>query len=199
MDEDQLKIEEAVKVVACKHASSTSSITQSADIGRQFAIIKSSTKTTTSVNLPNGFGLKGLIEDIFDDHKSRGLLLLKLPAQKAIVDHIVSCSEIFGKAMCPKTTKKGFIENGMIDEATHTYPDIKKMLQTCKGNVTQEAEDIIFDNFSQLYQLMKKEGHIKEEIYDRLRLAKDMNYAKETVEKPDGISQEMRHRAKILK
>ena len=53
--------------------------------------------------------------------------------------------------MRPKTTKKGFIKNGMIDESAHTYPDIKKMLQTCKGDITQEAEDIIFNNFSELY------------------------------------------------
>ena len=194
-----MKKEAVVKVVACKHASSTSSIQQSADIGRQFAIVKFTSKTTTAVNLPNGFGLKGFIEDIFDDYKSRGILHLKLPARKAILDHIVSCSEIFGKAMSPKTTRKGFVENGMIDENTETYPDIVKMLQTCKGEISQQAEDIIFDNFSALYQMMKYEGHIKEEMYNYLGLPKDTNYEKEVVEKPDQIRQEMRHRAKILR
>ena len=32
--------------------------------------------------------------------------------------------------MNPKTTQKGHIENGMIDEITHTYPDIVKILNT---------------------------------------------------------------------
>ena len=101
-----MKKEEELKVLACKHASSTSSITQSADIGRQFAIVKSQSKTTTAVNLPTGFGLKGDMEGIFDDYKARGFLSLKLIARKAIIDHIVSCSEIFGKAMSPRTKKR---------------------------------------------------------------------------------------------
>ena len=147
-----------MKVIACKHASSTSSITQSADIGRQFAIAKSLSKTTTSVNLPSGFGLKGEMEDVFDDYKARGILMLKLPARKAIIDHIVSCSEIFGKSMSPKTTRKGFIENGMIDENTNTYPDIRRMLQTCKGDIKQEVEDLIFNHFSELYQEINTSG-----------------------------------------
>ena len=107
-----------------KHASSTSAISQSADIGRQFVIVKDGTKTVTAINLPNGYGMKGFIEDMFVEYKSKGILSIKLQARKAIIDHIVSCPEIFGKAMAPKTTRKGFIVNGMIDEATETYPDI---------------------------------------------------------------------------
>ena len=194
-----MNYEDGVKVVSCKHASSTSSIVQSADIGRQFAIIKTGTKTTTSVNLPHGFGMKGYLEELFDTYKASGALTLKLPARKAITDHIVSCPEIFGKAMCPKTTKKGFIVNGMIDGETHTYPDIIKMLQTCKQEVKQDQVDLVFKHFSTLYSIMKEEGHITEEVYDRLGFDPDTNYTGDTVSKPDEISNEMRHRAKVLR
>ena len=187
-----------MKLLACKHASSTSSITQSADIGRQFAILKASNKTTTATNLPNGFGLKGFISDTFDKLNANGVLHLKLPARKAIIDHCVCCPEMFGKAMSPKTTKKGFIENGMIDSKTHTYPDLTMLLRTCKSEFTQEHEDLFFKNFSKLYTAMKTDGHIKEELYDAIGFPSDTNYAGETVEKPDNIRQEMRHRAKIL-
>ena len=125
-----MNMEDGIKVLACKYASSTSSIVQSADIGRQFAIVKTGTKTTTSVNLPHGFGMKGFLEDLFATHQASGVLTLKLTARKAIIDHIVSCPDIFSNAMSPKTTKKGFIKNGMIDDKTHIYPDINKMLQT---------------------------------------------------------------------
>ena len=37
--------EEDLKVLACKHAGSTSSIQQLADIGRQFAVMKAENKT----------------------------------------------------------------------------------------------------------------------------------------------------------
>ena len=138
--------------MAYKHVSSTSSITQSADIGRQFANIKSLTKTTTAVHLPRGFGLKGYLEDMFDLKKASEELILKLPARKAIIDHCVCCPEIFAKAMTPKTTKRGFIENGMIDSKSHLYPNVTMMLKTCKSEVKQEYEDLFIDNFSYLYK-----------------------------------------------
>ena len=186
-------------MLANKHASSTSTICQMADIGRQFAILKAETKTTTAVNLPSGYGLKGQLEDELDRLKAGGVLILKTPARKAIIDHVVTCPEIYGSAMKPKTTKKGYIKNGMIDELTEIYPDIITMLQTCKlQDVKQEYEDLLFDNFSILYQTMKSKGHIPEELYDQLGFPPDTNYAGDKVDKPDGISQEMRHRAKIL-
>ena len=186
-------------VLACKHASSTSTIVQAADIGRQFAVVKTDSKSTTAINLPHGFGMKGFLEDMFDIKKARGELVIKLPARKAIIDHIVSCPEIFGKAMLPKTTKKGFVVNGMLDEQIHTYPDIIKMLRTCKQEVKKEQEDLVFKHFSELYTIMKTDGHITEEVYDRLGFISDTNYAGNKVDKPDNISQETRHRANILR
>ena len=96
----------SVKVLAFKHVSSIFSITQCANIGRQFITLKASSKTTTVTNLPHGFGLKCYLEDTFDNLKASGTLTLKLPARKVIIDHIVSCPEIFGKAMIPKATKR---------------------------------------------------------------------------------------------
>ena len=198
VDNDQMKREESMKVSANKHASSSSTIAQSADIGRQFAITKSENKTTTSVNIPRGFGLKGIIEEEFNTLAAKGVLILKLPARKAILDHIVSCPEIFGKSMSPKTTKKGFVKNGMIDEITHLYPDIHMMLKTCKQEVKQEQVDKVYTNFPELYSIMQAEGHIREEVYNRMGFNKDTNYQNDVVIKPDNISNEMRHRAKIL-
>ena len=56
-----MKKDSELKVIACKHASSTSAVQQMADIGRQFAIFKAACKTTTAINVPSGFGLKGEI------------------------------------------------------------------------------------------------------------------------------------------
>ena len=60
---EQLEKEEVLKILTMKHASSISSITQSADIGRQFAILKQTSKKATSINVPSGFGLKGILKD----------------------------------------------------------------------------------------------------------------------------------------
>ena len=98
--------ENGIKVLANKHASSTSCICQICDVGRQFAVIKVDTKTTTAVNLPSGYSLKGLFEEKLDRLKASGILLLKTPDRKAIIDHVVTCPEIYGNAMKPKITKK---------------------------------------------------------------------------------------------
>ena len=125
--------------------------------------------------------------------------MLKVPVRKAMIDHIASCPEIYGKEMQPKTTKKGHVENGMEDEETHTYPDMHKMLKTCKlQDFKQEYENLLFDIFSELYQTIKNNGHIPEEVYDILGFPPDTNYNGDEIEKPYGISHKMRHRAKIL-
>ena len=87
----------------------------------------------------------------------------------------------------------------MEDEETHTYPDVHKMLNTCKLRYfKQEYENLLFYNFSQLYQTMKNNGRIPEEVYDRLIFPPYTNYNGDEIDKPDGISQEMRHQARIL-
>ena len=45
---------------------------------------------------------------------------------------------------------------------------------------------------------MKSDGHITENVYDRIGFYSDSNYIGGKVKKPDIISQETRHRAKIL-
>lgn len=151
------------------------------------------------MNIPSGYGLKGQLEYESDCLYGSGTLILKLPARRAMIDHIVSCPEIYGKAMQPKTTKKGCVENGMEDEVTHTYPDLYRMLKAYKlQDFKQEYDNLLYENFSELYQTMKKNGHIPEELYNMISFLSDANYNGDEIEKPDGISQEMRHRAKIL-
>ena len=99
-----MEFENSLKVLANKHASSTSTICQMADIGRQFAILKAETKTTTAVNLPSGYGLKGQLENKLDRLKANGILMLKTPACKAIINHVVTSPEIYGSTMKSKTT-----------------------------------------------------------------------------------------------
>ena len=101
-----MEIEKNLKISANKHASSTSSVQQSADIGRQFALFKLENKTTTAINLPHGFGLKALLEYKLDMFKASGALMLKLPARKAVIDHYTCCLKVLGKTMAQKSIKK---------------------------------------------------------------------------------------------
>ena len=43
------------------------------------------------------------------------------------------------------------------------------MMKTCKRqDLKQEYKNLLFDNFSELYQSMKNTGQIKEEVIDKL-------------------------------
>ena len=45
----------------------------------------------------------------------------------------------------------------MSDKETHTYPDVFKMMKTYKcQDLKQEYGNLLLDNFSELYQSMKK-------------------------------------------
>ena len=100
--------EDFMKVLASKYVRSTSLIVQSINIGRQFAIVKAETKTTKTINLPNGYGMKGNLECMFDGYKAQVILSFKLPACKTITNHINLCPEIFGKAMAPKSKEGAY-------------------------------------------------------------------------------------------
>ena len=82
VENDQITNDSELKVIAYKHASSTSLVHQMTDIGRQFAIFKNACKTTTAINLPSGFRLKVEIEYQLDFFSADGKLNLKLPARK---------------------------------------------------------------------------------------------------------------------
>ena len=57
-----MNIDARLKILANKHASTTSTITQMEDLGHNFAIMKVKNITTTSTHLPSGYGLKGQLE-----------------------------------------------------------------------------------------------------------------------------------------
>ena len=72
------------------------------------------------------------------------------------------------------------------------------LLQTCKSEILQKHEGLLFDNFSELYQIMRKDVHIKEEVYKKMVFLADTNYTRKEVDKPDSIRQKGRQHAKIL-
>ena len=126
------------------------------------------------MNIPSGFGVKSLLEDKLTRHQASKKLNLKTLMTKAIIDHTILCPEIFGNAMQPKITKRGFIENGMIHDKVETYPDIIKMMRTCKlKDFQQEHGDTIINIFSDLYQEMKEKGQILEKTFERLKFSRD--------------------------
>ena len=98
-----------------------------------------------------------------------------------------------------KTTKKGFVQNGMLDEVTELYPDIYKMMQTCKStDIKQEYKCLLFKHFWILYQTMKDRGDIPESLHRGLGFLSDANYARKYIDKLNNILSKIWHFAKLV-
>ena len=122
-------------------------------------------KTTTFKNLP-GVGLKFNFTEKLKELFDTGVLFLKTTAKKALIDHVVSAPDTMTRSMHVKNLFKGFQENGMRDSLTSHYPNLHKIIKTCKRELTKEEEDLIISTFPVLYKKMMDEGHIPEELFE---------------------------------
>ena len=163
--DENMKLDDSLKIMNCKHAGSCTATTQACDVGPQFKCLKSFNKTTTFKNLP-GVGLKFNFTEKLKELSVTGELFLKATTKKALIDHVVSAPDTLTRSMHVKNLLKGFQENGMCDLLTGHYPDLHKIIKTCKRVLTKEEEDLIISTFPVLYKKMMEEGHIPEELFD---------------------------------
>jgi hypothetical protein len=106
------------------------------------------------------------ITRLFDEYKH--VLKLKLPKQKAIIDLVATIPMRVTSAAKPSNIQQGFIDDDMLDIETKTIPDFKKMLATCKRNVSVEEYEPCVNTAVELFQIASEHGAISEADFDRL-------------------------------
>ena len=62
----------------------------------------------------------------------------------------------------------GGLENGMIDRNTKRYPDFNAMLATCKLDPSNKEYKLCIDSFPYPFKLYLENGHVDDEVYERL-------------------------------
>ena len=90
-------------------------------------------------------------------------------------------------AATPHNLKKGFIANGMIDIGSETCPDIDVMLGTLTRELTEHEYDLVQNNFNELLHIQMREGHISDEVYDRIGFPNDVNHQGQVVNKAGSL------------
>ena len=60
--------------------------------------------------------------------------------KRALIDFLVCLPEMLEASLKKKHIKQGFLEAGMIDEATGTVPVFEKLLGTCKRYVSLDSD-----------------------------------------------------------
>ena len=86
----------------------------------------------TLVNFPSGLGLKVTIEYYLDSLNEKEKLKLKLTSKNLSYTMILPALTFMGNQFNKKTTKKGLMMHGMLDENTHTFLENFKILKTYK-------------------------------------------------------------------
>ena len=165
-DKDVMARDEELKIITAKHAGSTTATTQAMDVGAQFKNIKQHNKTTSSTDLPDNVGLKGRFNQKLDLLTKNGILNLPLKVRKPLIDHVGSAPEIMTRSTSKKFLKKSFVENGMADAHTGYWPDMHKVVKTCKRILTKEEEELVTSSFAELYKVTMDNGHIWEDVFD---------------------------------
>ena len=96
-------------------------------------------------------GLNISVTKVFKKLKQEWLLNLSLSKEHALIDFVSYYLSILARSVCSSSVAKGFLHNGMIDEKTKYWPDMKAILRTCKNiKLTEEKEDNITLLFSKL-------------------------------------------------
>ena len=103
-----------------------------------------------------------------------------------------------GIAYTTENVKKGFLYNGQIDDNHCSVPCIDNLIHTFRGDVDgtclADKQKIIELFFKEMYL----NGCISEGTYDSNSIPMDTNSIDAIVKKPESITLENRHRAKIL-
>ena len=125
-------------------------------------------------------------------------MVLKSTKREALIDFISCFPDILSHSVSARAIKDGFLENGMIDKDSHSFPDFNAMLATCCRDPKIEEYEVCRNSFPSLLQHQLKHGHIPDKIFEATGLPKDRNYAGEEVRREATISQESFQWAKTL-
>ena len=169
---------------------------QPSDIGDGYKDTKRLEKTTTIDDIPND-SLSSLFCPIFNEWNESNEVNLGRK-QPIAVDFLARIPYMLVKAFPPDGVRKSFLQNGTIDNLHYLWPDIYKMMETRRGEMTPEERDLIFDSFEELFQEMYKNGHVEESSYNRLGFPPDFEEGGEGVNRDVGIEREHMQRAKPL-
>ena len=201
-DEENLKKEHKLKITICKHSAARTGVEQAADCGPNFKILKRLMKILDDPH-PESNPIVVYLNDIFSklaigENGNDDIVRLKSHKRKALIATIPNLPVATGDAFTTDNVKLGFIYNGQIDSTHNSVPCYDNLIHTFRGDVEETCLDDKKNIIENFFGEMLLNGCISEATYDLNNVPKDVNSINNVIEKPDTISLENRHRAKIL-
>ena len=164
------------KIITCKHSASRTSVEQACDRCPVFRSLKKISRSITNESVPH-LGLKGLISRSLTREQKDCRLKLPTTKYNALVDFLSCYPTILSRAAPHDSTGAGFVSNGMLDDLTYCYPDLYKILQTCKTfKYTNEMEELVRSNFAELYEEQIRAGILSDNFMEGFGFLRDRDF-----------------------
>lgn len=195
VDGKQQEIEGKLRVYSCKQSASRTAVEQACDVSPFF---RSLSKIQTSVTMND---MPAMYSSPVQQSLRKGLFQMNLGSVKfkSLMDFIGCLPSMVSKAApTPTTVINGFINNGMLYCNTKCYPDLDKILNTIRRDLTNVEEDLCEKYFKELFQYQLENGHVSDDIYDTLGFPMDIDIEGCEMDRRAKITQESHQRAKCL-
>ncbi len=95
-------------------------------------------------------------------------LRLNLKKRKSLEDLVSVLPFTLMNACTKDTVRKGALANGMIDDNYARYPDLDKILGTCRTDPSIEQYDLCIEKFEQIYNQYQQHGYADDTFYKDL-------------------------------
>ena len=160
--------DEKERICRNKHSAAATGTQQPADLSPIFRIFKKVASTFT-VKEDSAVVLATTIHYLFTTLKKQGLNLNGNYRKKgALIDYLVCSPEMLETALKKNNIKKGFVEGGMIDEATGTVAVFEKLLGTCRRyhcldsniRISKNDKDHCRQQFQRLMKIQLKNSQV---------------------------------------
>ena len=199
VDPQSLEIYMNNLITACKQNPGRTGTEQPADLTLVFRIMKQLQLTFRLSDVPSErHPMKNIITKAFAQLRSEGRLCLKTNKSRALIDFISSLPEMTAKAITRNSILQGFLEAGYIDKLKLRYPDLNKIIVTCRRNPTEREYALCIEKFPTLLKMFLEKGYVEDSIFEEMGFPMDQDPEGNRVSRDAGIQQESRQRAKIL-
>ena len=175
-NEDQQKEDASNKIITCKHSAARTSVEQACDCCPIFRSLKKISKSITREDAPH-LGLQRIVCFEFKRLENEGVLKLSSKKLSSLVDFLSCYPTILSKAAPHDAVTAGFVDNGMIDCKSYTYPDLFSIVKTCKTvKFTNEMISRVSRHFTEMYEEQIRTGHLHDEFMEGYGFKVDRNY-----------------------
>ena len=187
-------------ITVCKQNAGRTGAEQPADLAPVFKLFRKYVAETSHLDRHVTKAFKEKLAKAFKNDPELTKLKLKSTHHAALLDFLAICASAATKACSLTNVIKGWTESGLIDEENNRFPDLTKILATCKRPQGLETSlvDKVTRDFPSLLSEVDNYGRISEQWFDDNQYPRDKNGKGEDALRTDSNTQEHMQRSKVM-